>query len=369
MHVLHIFNEITFSGAEIMYADAAPLFQQQGIDMTAVNTAQKQGSYIPVFEKAGIKVLNQPLSGGYKSPLVLWRYFRKVYSFIKTEKVDIVHVHRSDVFWYYAIAAAMAGKKTIVTAHNVFKNRKITWLKAYLERLTARKLFRTTFQAISKSVYKNELNYYKNPSVWINNWYNPERFFPAAANEKKELRKTLGIKEDDLVIVSAGGCSHVKNHGAILDALALVQKKYACTYLHLGTGSLEKEEIKKTADLQLQQQVQFLGNRLNVRDYLVASDVYIMSSLYEGISIASIEAMACGIPVILYNVPGLWDLIENDNNGFLISQDPAIIAEKLAVFKTDPACAAEKGRNGHLFATSTFSLSDRVMDIIRLYNN
>ncbi|MEP6750121.1 MAG: glycosyltransferase family 4 protein [Bacteroidota bacterium] len=368
MHVLHIFNEINFSGAEIMYANAAPMFQAKGIQMTAVNTGDKLGNFASEFDKADIKIIHRPLSLGYKNPVFLFRYFRAVYAYIKKENVDVVHVHRSDVFWYYSLSAALAGKKTIMTPHNVFKNRKITWLKAYLERLSARKILKTTFQTIGESVYNNELIYYKNPSVRINNWYDAKRFYPPCINEKKELREKLGIEQDDFVVISTGSCSAVKNHAAIIDAMALLPPQHSCIYLHLGTGQLETTEIRKAAELNVSDKVKFLGNKVNVRDYLIAADVYIMPSKFEGLSIAAIEAMACKLPSILYNSPGLTDLIKNDNNGFLIDPEPAQIAEKIILFKKNPDIAAEKGNNAFHFVQSSFSIENGVNGITELYS-
>ncbi len=369
MHILHIFNEINFSGAEIMYADAAPLFQQNGFSMTAVNTGLKMGNFTEEFEKANIRIIYRPISTAYKSPFFLLRYFRNMYRYIKHEKIDVVHVHRSDIFWYYAICAWLAGKKTIVTPHNIFKNRKITWIKAYLERLTARKLFRTTFQTIGESVYNNELHYYKNPSVRINNWYNASRFFPPNEIEKTVMRKKLGIPDKHFVIVSTGSCSVVKNHGDIIEAMPLVLKEFPCTYLHLGTGHLEEQEKKQANHYQLAGSVHFPGNIKNVRDYLVAADVYIMPSKFEGLSIAAIEAMACGLPGILYNSPGLTDLIKEDDNGFLIQPDPALIAAKIIALKNHPAMITEKGNNALQFVTKNFNMADSVTLISALYRN
>jgi glycosyltransferase involved in cell wall biosynthesis len=367
MRILHIFNEINFSGAEIMYADAAPLFQQKGFSMIAVNTGLKKGNFTEEFEKANIKILYRPISTGYKNPLFLLRYFRNMYRYIKQEKIDVVHVHRSDIFWYYAVCARLAGKKTIVTPHNIFKNRKITWIKAYLERLSARKLFRTTFQTIGESVYNNELHYYKNPSVRINNWYNAGRFFPARVAEKAAMREKLGIPDKDFVIVSTGSCSVVKNHGDIIKAMPIVLQQFPCTYLHLGTGHLEEQEKKQADHYNIAGSVRFPGNKKNVRDYLVAADVYIMPSKFEGLSIAAIEAMACGLPGILYNSPGLTDLIKDDNNGFLINPEPAVIAEKIIAFRNQPTMIDEKGANAMRFVTKHFNMAESVSQISALY--
>jgi len=369
MHVLHIFNEINFSGAEMMYFNAAGLFQQKGCKMTAVGTGQKEGNFISQFEKAGIHTLQLPFPRGFKSPFFIIGYMRTIYSLIKKEKVDVLHVHRSDVFLYFSVCAALAGKKTIMTPHNVFRNRVFTWPNAWLERQAARKLFKTTFQTIGESVYNNELTYYKNPSVRINNWYNAARFFPAPAEEKNAARKELGIRNEDFVVISTGSCSPVKNHTDIIKAMAVVGQQFPCTYLHLGSGHLESAEKKQATDLNISNHIFFLGNQENVRKYLIASDVFIMPSRFEGLSIAAIEAMACKLPSILYNSPGLTDLIKNDDNGFLVDHNPEQIASKIIFLKNNPAVAAEKGKNAFDFVSAHFNMENSVNAILHLYNS
>ena len=169
MRVLHIFNEINFSGAEIMYANAAPLFQQKGFELYAISTGDNFGNFTDQFKKAQIKIYHRPFKVKSLNPLYLWSYFKGIIEFIRTNQIDIIHIHRSNVFWYFSVCSYITGKKTIMTLHNVFKAGKITWIKHYLTRYTARKYFNLTFQSISKSVYKNELDYFKNPTRLVNN--------------------------------------------------------------------------------------------------------------------------------------------------------------------------------------------------------
>lgn len=70
---------------------------------------------------------------------------------------------------------------------------------------------------------------------------------------------------------------------------------------------MEEVEIELAAGLGVRNNVRFCGNRKEVRMFLVAADIYVMTSKYEGISITTIEAMACGVPAILYDVAGLCD--------------------------------------------------------------
>ena len=62
MKILHLFNEIKFSGAEVMYTQAAPLFQKEGYEMLAFSTGPLLGDYAPMFEKNGITVFHKPIT-------------------------------------------------------------------------------------------------------------------------------------------------------------------------------------------------------------------------------------------------------------------------------------------------------------------
>lgn len=370
MNVLHVFNEIKYSGGELMYASAAPIFTKNDIKLFALNTSDNLGDFSPEFVKANISVHHYPMPR-FLQILEVFKYANSLLNFIVLNKIEIIHIHRSNVKWFFSLIAWMSKTKCIYTVHNVFKNRILTWPKAYLERKIAVKLFGLKIQTIGQSVYENELQYYKTQSIKINNWYDKDRFFPReSTSEMQNMRRQLNIPITNFVIVSTGGCSDIKNHSDILRALSILGKvKRNITYIHLGKGSTECEEIKLSKQLNLENQILFLGNRVNVRDYIIAADVYVMPSRFEGLGIAAIEAMACGIPVVLYNVPGLKDLIANDDNGFLISPDHISLSVCLENLALHPNIGVQKAINAREFVSREFDMSTSVAKIIALYKN
>lgn len=369
MKVLHLFNEINFSGAEIMYANAASLFQSKGIQMLAFSTGKNYGNFVEQFEKNNIKTYHKPISSSkIISPSTILYYFR-FYKFLKREKITVLHIHRNDLYMV-ALCSKIAGVRTIKTMHNVFKNRRATYFFGYLQRTIARNFLKVVSQSIGKSVYENELFYYKNPTILINNWYDFRRFYKAKDDYERKLgRNKLKIKEGAFVIISIGNCTEIKNHSDIIRALSIVNKKFDCIYLHLGTGACEVSERKIAVEMGLEKSIRFFGNQIDVRDYLIASDIYIMPSKFEGLSISCIEAMACGLPSILYNSPGLRDMITNDDNGFLIEPDYNLLADKIIQFQQNPALIMEKGNNANKHVLLHYFLSKNVDEIIKLYHN
>ena len=368
MKILHLFNEIKFSGAEIMYTQAAPLFQKEGYEMLAFSTGPLLGDYAPMFEKNGITVFHKPITFKELSFKGIQYYFN-FYLFLKKEKIDVLHIHRSNLI-IAAVVAKIANVKCVKTQHSYFVNRWFTLPYAIVWRFMLRIFCKVTFQTISQSVYLNELNYYKNPSVKVHNWFDEKRFYPALNQaEKAQLRHQLNIPLESFVIISVGGCSHNKNHHDIIKAIALVKRKINVLYLHLGRGASEIEEKKLALDLGILNQIRFLGNQDAVRSYLVAADLFVMTSKFEGLSTAALEAMACKLPCILYNVSGLRDLINNNDNGFLISPDYRLLAKKMLEVQRNPSDALGKANNAFSFVSGEFSRLVNVKKIIGIYNN
>ncbi|NJB35391.1 glycosyltransferase family 4 protein [Croceivirga sp. JEA036] len=368
MRVLHIFNEIKYSGAEIMYANAASLFQERGVEMLALNTSKNLGEYAEKFKINNIEIFHKHLDINEINPLVIYRYYSRIIKFLLDNQIDLIHIHRSKHFLLFAAAGHKVGIRTIRTVHNNFKHRKLTYPKGVIERFVAKSKYKLVFQSIGESVYLNELNYYKNRTIKINNWYDSSRFFPPENNdEKRNKRQQLNIKEDSFVVVSTGGCSHVKNHFDIIKALNLLKDKGNFTYLHLGEGITCADEVALARELNVLDNIKFLGNRSNVRDYLIAADVYLMPSRFEGLAIAAIEAMAVGLPSVLYDVPGLKDLIQNNNNGFLIKQDVNELVKAVLELKNNTQLNTKMSASAIAHVIENYSMIKGVDSIMNLY--
>lgn len=368
--VAHLFNEINFSGAEIMYAQAAPLFQKQGFELIAVSTGAGKGNYVQQYEQANYTIYHKPISAlSIRTIPQFILYYVNFYRFLKKEQIEIMHIHRSSLV-FIAVIAWLAKVRCIKTQHNTFKNRWFTLPYAIFWRFMLRNLFNVTFQTIGESVYRNELNYYKNPSTRINNWFDKQKFYPAESDEEKsQLRNQFDIPQDAFVIISVGGCSQVKNHHDIIKALSLVKDDINIVYLHLGQGGTEREEKQLAADLGVSDNIQFLGNKDNVRDYLVAADLFVMTSKFEGLGNVALEAMACQLPCILYDVTGLRDLIKEDDNGFLIHSDYKLLAKNIIHIQKDKSISQEKAKQALNSVNRDYSISVSVEKMIDLYKN
>ena len=133
-------------------------------------------------------------------------------------------------------------------------------------------------------------------------------------NQKKEQ---LGIQNDEYVLLSVGEMTANKNHELVLRALKKLNNK-KIKYLLCGHGEEEKKLKNLVTDLQLNDQVLFLGYRKDVFEIYRIADIFVFPSIREGMPVALMEAMASNLPVICSNIRGNRELIKKYFGGRLI---------------------------------------------------
>jgi glycosyltransferase involved in cell wall biosynthesis len=367
MKLIHIFNSLKFSGAEIMYVDAAPFFQEKGCELTVMATASELGEFAINFKQAGYSILHEPMPqlNQYFKRLL---YYKTILKLLKNNNYDIVHIHVFRAMWGFVFCAWLANTRCVYTFHNVFPTHFYSYPYHVLCRWSAKHLFGCKFQTISDTVSDHEAKLYFNKTEKIYNWYSNKRYFPDTLNEKNITRNKLGIEVDDLVLISVGGCSDIKRHTEIIKALPIVLRKYPNTvYLHLGKGVTECEEQILVKSLGINKNVVFCNNQQDVRKYLISSDIYLMTSKFEGISITTFEAMACGIPAVLYDVPGLRDFNLEGEISLLIKEDYKQLANSIIELFENKMSMTNMSSRAKSFVERKFNLEQNANQIFELY--
>lgn len=129
-------------------------------------------------------------------------------------------------------------------------------------------------------------------------------------------RKELGLKNTDIVCISAGDLVARKNYGTAFEALA----KTGCENLHYlicGIGQ-EKENLERLAtEKGISDRVHFLGFRTDVKELMKISDIFLFTTLQEGMPRSMMEAMACGLPCVASKIRGNVDLLDEGKGGYL----------------------------------------------------
>ena len=375
MKVLNILYRVMPSGAEKMLADAAEAFKAAGVEGWILANDEAEGEYAPVLREKGYKIVRIPWRNNRLHLIEFWKLCRR-------EKFDAVHIHVIRGYTSFTIVAKLAGVKAVVkTFHGIFAARDpLRWLVHSGKRLIAR-MFGAKMVAISRSVQENERIIFRNKCRLVWN-FTDETGFPLADDHiGRNMRHELGIPEDSFVLLTVGNChseSHykIKNHLLLINAIACLPKevKKRIIYLHVGAEHEGYPERKLAEELGVMPQIRFLGSRHDVYNLLCAANVYVMSSLHEGLGISTIEAAFTGRKMILTNVQGLRDFGEVIKEGItycdLTPESMArAIQEKIRLSRQHPPSTSILSGVPSIRddALSTFSMKAGVAELVRLY--
>ncbi|MBG0784875.1 MAG: glycosyltransferase [Anaerolineaceae bacterium] len=300
MKVLHILNELQPSGAEVMLNRAAPYWLGESMELCILSTGQSQGQYSKNLEDSGYKVFHIPFRKSCS-------FILDVYWLIKKQNYDVVHIHTERAFFLYALLAWLNKSPVIIrTIHSNFQfsgvNKKF---RTFMRKLVS--ALGVTQVSVGESVQHNELARFNNQTIKISNWIDTTRFSVPTKKQRVQARQKLNVLEKT-VLLSIGNCAPAKNHEVILQALHIIKAQLnRVVYFHVGKEDSAHSERKMAEDLGISERVVFVGWKEDVRNYLWAADLFLMPSNYEGFSIAALEAILCGLPTILTDVPGLSD--------------------------------------------------------------
>ncbi len=137
---------------------------------------------------------------------------------------------------------------------------------------------------------------------------------------QSDIRKELNLSEDDFLVLSVGELNENKNQQVVIRAIARLNDPNI-HYLLCGKGD-QREHLEYLArELGVADRVHFLGYRKDVVDICAQADVFVLPSHREGLSVASLEAMYCGMPLITAKVRGSGDYLREDVSGFLRNSD------------------------------------------------
>ncbi|MEO8680120.1 MAG: glycosyltransferase [Vicinamibacterales bacterium] len=275
-------------------------------------------------------------------------------------RVDVVHCHHYSPYVYGLLASALKpGVRVVFTEHGRLSDagpsRKRRLVNPMLSILPAR------ICAVSADL-KRHMIAEGFPARRVEVLYNGidpgQRPRPL---QRQAARNALGIPHDALVVGTVGRLDKVKNLSALLGAHAVVVARHPSAILVIvGAGGEAAALEAEARALGIAESVRFAGYRSDVREQLAAFDVYANSSVYEGVSLTILEAMAAVLPVVATRVGGNPEVVVDHETGLLVAGHPRALADALLRLASDPARRHAMGEAGRWRVKRHFSVTRMV---------
>ena len=301
------------------------LFKDKGYEVHVATNGNEEIPHCDVkhvvcFERSPIRINNLKAIG----------QLRKI---IDEEKFDIIHCHTPMGGVVTRLAARQARKKyhtrVIYTAHGFHFYTGaplLNWLVYYpIEKWLAK--YTDTLITINKEDYNRAKEKFSKrcfdieyvPGVGIDeNKFN----IKMTEKEKNDLRKSLGLKKDDFVMICVARLDKNKNQGFLINATEQLVKEHNDIHLLLvGPDENNGKYQELVKEKNLEDNVHFLGYRENIPQLLKISNVVVSASKREGLPVNILEGLISGLPVVALKCRGMEDLLGKNENGYIIKKN------------------------------------------------
>jgi glycosyltransferase involved in cell wall biosynthesis len=204
-------------------------------------------------------------------------------------------------------------------------------------------------------------------TITVHNGVSVATFSPSQLNGRLR-RSQLGITPDDFLLVCAARLSDAKGHDILLQAIAgAIGRGVSCKCIIAGDGPLREKLLRQAEDLHLTGLVHFVGFHKDVRPYLQAASAFILTSHLEGLPLAVLEAMACGLPCIVTNVGGSAEAVRNGVNGLVIAPGSVQEAENAIVhLATQEKERLQMAANARKVACESFDIESQMKELVEV---
>jgi glycosyltransferase involved in cell wall biosynthesis len=335
--VLIVIKGLGRGGAEQLLVSGAPYLDRERYQYRFAYLLPWKDSLVGELDGAGLPV--HCLRGGSGAGWV-----GRLRTLVRRHGIDLVHVHSPVAA---AAARVVAGRRTriVYTEHNVWSRyHRATYAANLLTFPRNDHVFAVSEMVRSSVSYPGPLRALPMPPVeTLHHGLDPAAV--ATWNDAKGVRAELGIAEDAPVVGNIANFKAAKDHGTLLRAAAKVREAVpGVRFVLVGQGPLEAQARRLAAELDLDGTVVFAGFRTDAQRLAAAFDVFTLSSTYEGLPIALIEAMALGRPAVVTDVGGTPEVVTDGVQGLLVPpRDPAALADGLLRLLGDAELRAKMG--------------------------
>jgi glycosyltransferase involved in cell wall biosynthesis len=366
IRVLQVIDKFATRGSPINGATSVllnwfPAFRNTGIELSLCVLRGRDGG-CEAFSKIGVNF--QDLNRG-KYDL---RTILDLNKIIKHEKIDLLHCHQYGSSTMGRIAGLLTKTPVLVQEHMVVADLPL-FLKL-IDKLLAPCTTRGI--AISNAVKQAMIDYRSINKEIIEIVYNtvPGHWCNKVSDKRKNIvYKNHHIPEGVILIGIVGRLDPIKGHTDFLASASVILKQHPHVYfLIVGEGELKGSLQQQVKDLEIEQQVTFLGNCDDVMEIISICDILVTASYSEGLCMSIEEAMAQGRAIVATAVGGIPELIIDGQSGMLVpANNPIKLAETITRLIEDKKLRTELGQNAQKRIKEKFLIQHSIDELSRIY--
>ena len=370
--ILHVITHLPIGGAQDNTLYTVELLDKEKYDISLC--CNLEGALVERAKKIeAIKLFDIPFLCREVSPYRDIRAFLSLYKLFKEEDFTIIHTHSSKAGLLARLAAVLNKTPIVIhTIHGFAFNDFMNGLKKnffiYLEKLLAK--WTDVLITVSNLNKKKIIDLNIAHENKIKNIYSGIDLSLFTNKRNDDFRKELNLENDHLLLGSVGRLSNQKDPITMIEAFGIISKPFPNAHLALvGDGELKGKILEKIDQLKLDGKVHLTGNKNNPWSVYHSMDLFIMSSIYEGLGRSITEALSCGVPVVCTDVEGVPEIVRDNITGILVPpKDANKLADGIIRTLNDMETAKKMAEEGRRFVNDNFDVNKMVNDIDSLYN-
>lgn len=360
--LMQITHDLAIGGLQQVVVNICRNINREQFDVTVL-CLRSLGEFVPQVEELGIKILYLPQKEKGADHFA----FLKVAKILKEEKIDVIHTHNTQPFFDGTLGAILSGVKAVVhTDHcRSFPDKRRYMFAEWLVSHYAYKVVGVSDDTCNNLIEYEHIS--KDKIMTIVNGID-ESFYNIKIDRDKKKRD-LGIARDGLIIGLGVRLSKQKGITYLIKAMPMILKEFPdLTLVIAGDGDLKSSLEDEAKKLGVYESIVFTGARLDIAELLKLFDLYVLPSLFEGLPMVLLEAMAAKCPIVATNVGGNYMAITHGENGSLVeSCNAEIFAEEVIKVLSDSDLRRKYIKNSYSVFKEKFSATLMTERYSKLY--
>lgn len=364
MNIIHFVENLERGGLERTVIDLVGAQREAGHQCRVI-CLYRRGALAPELIAQGVVVDECGKRNGFDIAALL-----RARRFLKQSPGAVLHTHNATTHYHAVLASMRLPLSRIVnTRHGMGaadRSSRLEWLYRRSVRHTdyVVAVCEAAREHFSMDGVRPRLGL-----LCIPNGIRVEKFCSSNAQARSDLAARLGLAIGSRIIGTVGRLQPVKDQDNLLEAFARTRQAIPSAALAvIGDGPLRDALERRAAELGIADSVRFLGDRNDVHELLAGLDIFALSSVSEGYSVALLEACAAGLPIVATDVGGNHEIVRDGVNGRLVpARDPDALSKALIGLLQAPERAAEMAGAGRQWALAEASFRTMAARYLALY--